>query len=153
MRQSDEMRERTEAASSIALDAGYHIHSLLGPGALEQAYEAFLAEEIRFRGLPVCTQVPIPVSHRGVTLDVAYRIDLLVDEALVIEVKAVRPHPIHHAQLVSPSCPSWTVVAVVSDAVVENCSGSTKDTPTLRAGQALAAAFAKWDATVTGVMA
>jgi GxxExxY protein len=101
MRQSDEMRERAEAASTIVLDAGYYVHSLLGPGALEPAYEAFLAEEIRFRGLPVCTQVPIPVSHRGVTLDVAYRIDLLVDEALVIEVKAVRPHPIHHAQLVS----------------------------------------------------
>ena len=52
--------------------------------------------------MPVRTQVPIPVSHRGVTLDVGYRIDLLVDEALVIEVKAaVRLHPIHRAQLVS----------------------------------------------------
>ena len=102
MRQSDEMRERAEAASSIALDAGYYVHSLIGPGALEHVYEAFLAEEIRFRGLPVRTQVPIAVSHRGVTLDVAYRLDLLVDEALVIEVKAVvRPHPIHRAQLVS----------------------------------------------------
>ena len=102
MRQSDEMRQRAEAASVIALDAGYYVHSLIGPGALEQAYQAFLAEEIRFRGLPVRTQVPIPVSHRGVTLEVAYRIDLLVDEALVIEVKAVvRPHSIHRAQLVS----------------------------------------------------
>ncbi|HYD53417.1 MAG TPA: GxxExxY protein [Gemmatimonadaceae bacterium] len=102
MRQPDEMRARAHAASSIALDAGYYVHSLIGPGALEQTYQAFLAEEIRFRGLPVRTQVPIPVSHRGVKLDVAYRIDLLVDEALVIEVKAVvRPHPIHRAQLVS----------------------------------------------------
>ena len=102
MRQSDEMRQRAEAASSIALDAGFYIHSLIGPGALEHAYQAFLAEEIRFRGLPVRAQVEIPVSHRGVSLDVGYRIDLLVDEALVIEVKAaVRPHPIHHAQLVS----------------------------------------------------
>ena len=102
MRQSDEMRQRAHAASSIALDAGYYIHSLFGPGALEHTYQAFLAEEIRFRGLPVRTQVPVPVTHRGVALDVAYRMDLLVDEALVIEVKAVfRPHPIHHAQLVS----------------------------------------------------
>ena len=96
------MRERADAASVIALDAGYHVHSLIGPGALEYTYLAFLAEEIRFRGLPVRTQVPVPISHRGVTLDAGYRIDLLVDEALVIEVKAVfRPHPVHRAQLVS----------------------------------------------------
>ena len=102
MRHSDEMRQRADAASSIALDAAYYIHSLIGPGALEQTYVAFFAEEIRFRGLPVRSQVPVPVRHRGVTLDVAYRLDLLVDEALVIEVKAVvRPHPIHRAQLVS----------------------------------------------------
>ena len=102
MRQTDEMRERAEAASAIALDAGYYIHSLVGPGALEHTYVAFLAEEIRFRGLPVRTQVPVSLSHRRVTLDVGYRIDLLVDGALVIEVKAVvRPHPIHRAQLVS----------------------------------------------------
>ena len=102
MRQSDEMRERAEAASTIALDAGYYIHSLIGPGALEHTYQAFLAEEIRFRGLVVRSQVPISVSHRGIALDIAYRIDLLVDEALVIEVKAAdRPHPMHHAQLVS----------------------------------------------------
>ena len=102
MRQSDEMRQRANVASSIALDAGYYVHSLVGPGALEHTYQAFLAEEIRFRGLPVRSEVPIPVRHRGVTLAVGYRIDLLVDEALVIEVKAVvRPHPIHRAQLVS----------------------------------------------------
>lgn len=102
MRQSEEMRQRAETASAIALDAGYYLHSLIGPGALEHAYLVFLAEEIRFRGLPVRTQVAVPVSHRGVTLDVGYRIDLLVDEALVIEVKAVRrPHPVHHAQLVT----------------------------------------------------
>jgi GxxExxY protein len=86
MRQPDEMRQRAEAASSIALDAGYYVHSLAGPGALEHADQAFLAEEIRFRGLPVRTQVSITGSHRGVTLDVAYRIALLVDEALVVEV-------------------------------------------------------------------
>ena len=102
MRHSDERRQRADSASSVALDAGYYVHTLVGPGALEHAYIAFLAEEIRFRGLPVRTQVPIAVRHRGVTLDVAYRMDLLVDEALVIEVKAVvRPHPIHRAQLVS----------------------------------------------------
>ena len=101
MRHSDEMRQRADAASSIAVDAGLYIHSLIGPGALEQTYRAFLAEEIRFRGLPVRTQVPVPVTHRGVSLDVAYFIDLLVDDALVIEAKACRPHPVHRAQLVS----------------------------------------------------
>ena len=102
MRHSDEMRQRADAASVIALDAGFFIHSLIGPGALEQTYLVLLTEEIRFRGLPVRTQVPVPLRHRGVTLDVACRMDMLVDEALVVEVKAVvRPHPIHRAQLVS----------------------------------------------------
>ena len=101
MRHSDEMRKRAESASSVALDAGYCIHTLVGPGALEHTYSTFLAEEIRFRGLPVRVQVPVPVSHRGVDIEVGYRLDLLVDEALVIEVKAGRPHPIHRAQLVS----------------------------------------------------
>lgn len=102
MRHSDEMRRRADSASVIALKAGYHVHSLIGPGALEETYQAFLAEEIRFRGLPVRTQVPVPVAYRGVSLGVGYRIDLLVDEALVIEVKAVvQPHPVHRAQLVS----------------------------------------------------
>ena len=95
------MRQRADAASIIALDAGYYIHSLIGPGALEHTYLAFLAEEIRFRGLPVRTQVAVPIRHRGITVDVAYRMDLLVDEALVMEVKAIRPHPIHRSQLVS----------------------------------------------------
>lgn len=102
MRQSDEARLRAEGASSVALDSAFYIHSLIGPGALEHTYHAFLAEEIRFRGMPVRCQVPVPVSHRGVTVGMGYRIDILVDEALVIEVKAAGgPRPIHHAQLVS----------------------------------------------------
>ena len=102
MRQSEEVRQRAEAASVIALDAGYYVHSLFGPGALEHMYQVFLAEEIRFRGLPVRAEVPVSVTHRGVTVAVGYRMDLVVDDALVIEVKAVvRPHPIHRAQLVS----------------------------------------------------
>ena len=120
MRHSDEMRQRADAASVIALDAGYYIHSLVGPGALEQTYLAFLAEEIRFRGLPVRTQVPVPVRHRGVTLDVAYRMDLLVDEALVIEVKAGRPHPVHRAQLVSYLRLSGHRVGLLMDFHVEH---------------------------------
>lgn len=120
MRHSDEMRQRAEAASSIALDAGYYIHSLIGPGVLEQTYLAFLAEEIRFRGLPARTQVPVPVRHRGVTLDVAYRMDLLVDETLVIEVKAGRPHPVHRAQLVSYLRLSGHRVGLLMDFHVEH---------------------------------
>jgi GxxExxY protein len=88
--------------SKLILDAAFRVHSALGPGLLESAYEACLAYKLRTAGLDVATQVPVPLSYREVRLDVGYRLDLLVEDLVVIEVKSVDElNPIHTAQVLS----------------------------------------------------
>jgi GxxExxY protein len=78
------------------------VHPVLGPGLLESAYEACLAWEIRKSGLLVETQVPLPLIYEDVHLDVGYRLDVLVDRCLIVELKAVDGiAPVHEAQLLS----------------------------------------------------
>ena len=84
------------------VDSSMTVHSALGPGLLESAYEACLEVELRSRGLTVRRQVPLPLAYKGVELEAGYRIDLLVDENVIAEIKAVRTTlPIHQAQLLS----------------------------------------------------
>src|SRR5690606_13928139 len=72
------------------------------PGLLESAYEACLAHELRSRGLGVQRQVALPIMYEGVAVDAGYRIDLLVEEVVVVELKTVaRLTPLHDAQLLS----------------------------------------------------
>jgi GxxExxY protein len=88
--------------SGIVVDAAFKVHTALGPGLLERAYQVCLAHELRKRGLRVRTEVPVVVNYDGVELDLSYRIDLLVEEEVVVEVKAIsRLLPIHEAQLLS----------------------------------------------------
>ena len=88
--------------SGQIVDAAVKVHSKLGPGLLESAYEACLIYELRKRGLNVEVQVPIPVRYEGVTIDVGYRLDLLVEQEVVVELKAVDTLiPLHEAQLLS----------------------------------------------------
>lgn len=78
------------------------VHSILGPGLLESAYQACLAHELRNRGFEVAVQVPLPVVYEGRKLEVGYRIDLVVEGRVVVEVKSVEAlHPIFQAQLLS----------------------------------------------------
>ncbi len=78
------------------------VHKALGPGLLESGYEACLAFELAQQGFKVEFQKPLPVLYRNVRLDCAYRIDLLVEDAVVVEVKAVEQlTPVHEAQLLS----------------------------------------------------
>lgn len=84
--------------SGQVVDTALKVHSVLGPGLLESAYEACLAYELRKRGMRVLTQLPVPVVHDGLKIDVGYRIDLLVEEAVIVEVKVItRLHPVHEA--------------------------------------------------------
>lgn len=101
--ESAEVAEKREnQISGIVLDAAIAVHTGLGPGLLESAYEACLCYELVSRGLKVQTQVPLPIKYRAVTIDVAYRIDLLVEELVIVEIKAIeRLMPIHDAQLLS----------------------------------------------------
>jgi GxxExxY protein len=88
--------------SGQVVDAAIRVHSVLGPGLLERAYQVCLAHELGKRGIQVRAEVPLPVQYDGIELDLAYRIDLLVEACIVVEIKAVaRILPIHEAQLLS----------------------------------------------------
>jgi GxxExxY protein len=78
------------------------VHTRLGPGLLESTYEACLIHELRKRGLNTSSQVELPVEYDGVFLDVGYRIDLLVENCIVVELKAVEKiRPLYVAQTLS----------------------------------------------------
>ncbi|MDB5903226.1 MAG: hypothetical protein JWM26_2104 [Betaproteobacteria bacterium] len=93
--------DREEIAHDI-VDAAMRVHTKLGPGLLEGAYEACLAYELTKRGLGVEQQVPMRLEYGAITLDVGYRIDMLVAGQVVLELKSVdRLTPLHGAQLLS----------------------------------------------------
>lgn len=78
------------------------VHSILGPGLLESAYEACLLFELHKRGMRATRQVELPVIYDEVRIDCGYRIDLVVEEAVIVELKSVeRMIPLYHAQLLS----------------------------------------------------
>ena len=96
------MAEEANSVSGVVVDSAMKVHSALGPGLLESAYVACLAHELRRRGAGVEVQVPVPLVYEGVRMDVAYRIDLLVERRVVVEVKAVEKLlPVHIAQVLS----------------------------------------------------
>lgn len=82
------------------VDAGLKVHRTLGPGLLESVYEQCLARELSVRGFSVGRQIAVPIAYEGIELGVGYRIDLLVDDRLIIEIKAVEAlSRLHEAQL------------------------------------------------------
>jgi GxxExxY protein len=84
------------------VDAGLKVHRTLGPGLLESVYEACLAHELSLRGLTVQRQVPQALEYEGLRLDAGYRLDLLVGDRVVVEVKAVEAlSRLHEAQLIT----------------------------------------------------
>jgi len=94
--------EALNAVSGTIVDAALRVHRALGPGLLESAYEACLVHELVKRGCAVRTQVGLPVEYDGVKLDVGYRLDPLVEEQVIVEIKAVEAlRPVHEAQLLS----------------------------------------------------
>jgi GxxExxY protein len=96
------MKDRLNQVTETIMGAAIEVHRALGPGLLESAYEACLAYELGKRGFKVERQWPLPVVYRDVRLDCGYRIDLLVEESVIVELKAVEKlAPIHEAQLLS----------------------------------------------------
>ena len=71
-----------------AVDCGFKLHKQIGPGLLESVYEVLLAAALTDRGLSVARQVPVPIRHNGIVIDNAFKIDLLVNDQLVIELKS-----------------------------------------------------------------
>ena len=86
--------------TGLIVDAAIEVHSGLGPGLLEEAYKQCLCEELLLRGLKVQTEVGLPVRYKSTIVDVGYRVDLVVEHSVFVELKAVHQlAPIHQAQL------------------------------------------------------
>ncbi|HUO12091.1 MAG TPA: GxxExxY protein [Caulobacteraceae bacterium] len=86
---SEGLSQRTERLGSQIVDAGLAVHKALGPGLMESVYEHCLAYELQQRSLTVRRQVPLPVTYKGVSLDAGYRLDLVVDDTVIVEIKSV----------------------------------------------------------------
>jgi GxxExxY protein len=105
------------------IGAAIHVHKALGPGLLESAYEACLYYELVKRGLSVERQKPLPLEYEGVRLDCAYRMDLVVDSSVVVEVKSVeRLERVHEAQMISYLKLSGLKVGLIVNFNVKNLS-------------------------------
>ena len=112
-RETGERRNGTRAKASVMgkqpneiteaiIGAAMTVHRELGPGMLESAYEACLAYELSQQGHAVQRQMELPLKYRDITLECGYRLDLLVDDSVVVEVKAAQAlHPLHEAQVLS----------------------------------------------------
>lgn len=95
-------RAELEKIGKAILDSSYKVHSALGPGMLESSYEACLMYELQKLGLKVLSQLKLPIIYDGMRLEAGYRIDLLVEDEIIVEIKAVeRLLPVHTAQLLS----------------------------------------------------
>jgi GxxExxY protein len=94
--------DRENEAAKIVVDAAIAVHRELGPGLLESAYKLCLAQELALRGCSVRLEVPVSLEYAGTFLNKIYAIDLLVNECLIVEVKAVEGlHPLHEAQVLT----------------------------------------------------
>jgi len=96
------LSERTEEIGKIIVNAAYKVHKEIGPGLLERVYEVCLAHEIKKAGLDVKRQVEIPIVYDGIEFDEGFRLDLLVEDYVIIEIKAVeQSNPVWQAQIIS----------------------------------------------------
>jgi len=93
--------ELNEISGSI-IDAAMEVHTVLGPGLLESTYEKCLKHELSLRKLTVLSQVKLPISYKNNIIDEGYRLDLLVEDKIIVELKTVEKFiPLHEAQLLS----------------------------------------------------
>jgi GxxExxY protein len=88
--------------SGKIIGAAIEVHKHLGPGLLESAYEECLCCEMALRGIKFERQLPLPLNYKGVDLDCGYRLDLLVEDKVIVELKSVETlEPIHEAQMLT----------------------------------------------------
>ena len=91
-----------DALARVVVDAGLAVHRELGPGLLESSYEFCLAHELSLRGIASQRQLGLPVHYKGAKLDMGYRLDLLVANLIIVEVKAIEAlTPLHEAQILT----------------------------------------------------
>ena len=95
-------KQEYERLATIIVDACFKIHKKYGPGLLESAYQACLVYELKKRGLSVQAEVPLPLIYEEVKLDCGYRLDIVVENCILIELKSVEQlAPIHSAQIIT----------------------------------------------------
>jgi GxxExxY protein len=95
-------RLKHDELSELIIKAAIEVHRELGPGLLESIYETCLAYELREQGLLVLQQMALPIIYKGARMPNDLRLDLLVDDRIIVEVKAVEEfHPVHQAQLLT----------------------------------------------------
>ena len=91
-----------EGLTEQVIGAAIEVHRTLGPGLLESAYEECLCHELNLRALAFTRQTPLPVQYKGVSLDCGYRMDLVIEDKVAVELKSVdKILPIHQAQLMT----------------------------------------------------
>lgn len=91
-----------ERVARAIVDAAYTVHKTLGPGLLEQVYEVCFCHELGKRGLSYCRQVVVPIVYDGITFDEGLRLDVLVEDSIICELKAVETmHPVFTAQILT----------------------------------------------------
>lgn len=94
--------EREERIASEIIDSAYTVHKTLGPGLLENIYEVCLCHELNKRGFPNKRQVIVPIQYDGILFDDGLRLDILVDDLVICELKSVEiMHPVFTAQLLT----------------------------------------------------
>jgi GxxExxY protein len=97
-----EIENEKDPRTAAIIGAAIEVHRQLGPGLLESAYEQCLCHELHLRGLPFKCQVNLPVSYKGLQLDCGYKIDVIVNDEVIVELKSVeRILPVHEAQLLT----------------------------------------------------
>jgi GxxExxY protein len=95
-----ETQSKENEIGSIIVDASIEVHRLLGPGLLESVYESVLAHELELRGFSVEAQVPFEVTYKGIRFEQGFRVDLVVEKLVVVELKSVEQvSPAHRKQL------------------------------------------------------
>jgi GxxExxY protein len=88
--------------SGAIVDAAVNVHEALGPGLLESVYEVLLAHELQQRGFAVERQVPVPIHYMGIRFHEGYRLDLLVEDLVIVEIKSVETiAPVHNKQVLT----------------------------------------------------
>ena len=94
--------EQLNQVSGQIVDAAFHIHSKLGPGLLESVYEVILAKELERRGLFIERQKAVPIEFEGLHFEEGFRADLIVERAIVVELKSVETlAPVHYKQVLT----------------------------------------------------
>ncbi len=103
-----------ESLTEKIIGAAIEVHRALGPGLLESAYEECLCHELSLRGLSFQRQLDLPVHYKGVNLDCGYRLDLVIQDAVILELKCVESIlPVHEAQLLTYLKLTWKRVGLI----------------------------------------